>query len=339
MCLAPIMIPTGQEIACRNCWQCRAAKVDDWVGRNTAESLTARASHSITLTYGPDENGNEDHIRAKVLTYSDVQKFIKRLRKDGYPCRYFACGEYGDEKGRAHWHLMIYWLGAVPDVPLEKRFTLEQWKHGWAYFEMPHENSVRYICKYITKNIGKEGRQAKMAMSKKPPLGAAYFQQRANWYVDQGLAPKEPFYSFPDILDGKGNAQKFYLKGASREIFLRAYCVHWYRKHRKRRHMPSSELVEQYLDERARRRTRSEFYFEPIKRPLTKPKPHQMRDFMKYENLRQGRAGGWEYRVGRQHLWRWVRWPNGDDGWQYVDLWKLKGMKYGEETKSKKPRQ
>ena len=252
MCVNPVLIPSGQEIACRICWQCRENKVNDWVGRNLAESKTAKAAHSVTLTYGRDKKGDEDHLRAKILTYSDVQKYFKHLRADGYPCRYFAVGEYGSDKGRAHWHVMIYWQGSVPDHELNKRFNEKHWPHGWSFFELPSPASVRYICKYIQKDIGKDERQGHLAMSKKPPLGAEYFMLLAQKYVRQGLAPQDPYYWFPDAQNENGQPIKFYLKGRSLELFLDEYVAEWGRVY-PGRHIPNSELVEKRLDELAAR--------------------------------------------------------------------------------------
>ncbi|WP_221724636.1 hypothetical protein, partial [Ochrobactrum sp. SFR4] len=62
-------------------------KIDDWVGRCVAENKTAIAAHSISLTYGRDENDSVDHLHAAWLTYSDVQKYFKRLRKAKYKFR------------------------------------------------------------------------------------------------------------------------------------------------------------------------------------------------------------------------------------------------------------
>lgn len=108
MCNAPVTLPTGEQTGCRECWQCKQRKVDDWVGRCIAQSKSSHRTFSMSLTYGRDENDNVDHIRVAVLTYSDVQKYMKRLRKSGYLPRYFAVGEYGSKKGRAHWHLIVF---------------------------------------------------------------------------------------------------------------------------------------------------------------------------------------------------------------------------------------
>ena len=128
MCISPNTLSDGTQVACRNCWQCRADRINDWVGRCIAESKTAVASHAITLTYGRvhlstenDAYGDAEHPRAAVLTYSDVQKYFKLLRRHGYPLRYFAVGEYGSLKGRAHWHIIAFWQDKAPPHELNTR--------------------------------------------------------------------------------------------------------------------------------------------------------------------------------------------------------------------------
>ena len=58
----------------------------------------------ITLTY------NDDHLPANgSLQPRDLQLFWKRLRKARTPgIRYYACGEYGDQTARPHYHAIIF---------------------------------------------------------------------------------------------------------------------------------------------------------------------------------------------------------------------------------------
>lgn len=258
MCQQPRRMPNGVEVACRECWQCRENYINDWVGRCIAESQVATASHLITLTYGPDEHGNEDHVRARILTYSDVQLYLKRLRRAGYPLRYFVVGEYGSRKGRAHWHLLAFWQDKVPPHQLDKRFMEPHWAdgkdrvRGWSQWERLTHYAVRYCCKYITKEAAQRGeRQGHLAMSKKPPLGDGYLRQLAARYAQQGLAPQDAFYSFPDVCDKKGKRIKFFLRGVSRENFLRYYAAEWRR--RSVQHEPSSDFMLDFHDREAER--------------------------------------------------------------------------------------
>lgn len=210
----------------------------------------ATASHSITLTYGRDKNGNEDHPNAAVLTYSDVQKYFKRLRFDGFPLRYFAVGEYGSQKGRAHWHLMVYWQGKVPPHELQKTYMQDQWPHGHSFWDKPSTAAIRYVCKYLTKEVDGKGRQYHLSMSKKPPLGHEYFKRLAERYVTQGIAPQEPFYWFGDVRDQEDKPIRFYMSGVSLDNFCQSYLDQW--RERRGGHPPSSPLLEEYCDRVAR---------------------------------------------------------------------------------------
>lgn len=243
MCLNPMKIADVGFVACRECWQCRETKVDDWVGRGIAESKTAKAAHVITLTYGQDRTtGDIDHIKAAVLTYSDVQKYLKYLRIDGFACRYFVVGEYGSLKGRAHWHIIIYWLDRVPDHKLRENFMQKHWPHGWSYWDKITPEAIRYACKYLLKDVADDEQQGwGPMMSKKPPLGHEYFRQLADTYVAQRLAPQNLFYSFPDVrrvphgFKGKTEKQfreaarpvQFHMHGKTAENFLSYFIDRW----------------------------------------------------------------------------------------------------------------
>ena len=255
MCIEPALLPSGTSVPCRKCWLCIENKVDDWVGRCIAESQTATATRSITLTYGRDEQGNADHMRSAVLTYSDVQKYFKLLRRHGYPCRYLAVGEYGTEKGRAHWHCIVFFQNEVPkhilaDGENDQRFMERHWPHGFSYWEEVSAASIRYVCKYINKGMGADGRQGHFSLSKKPPLGHEYFQDLALRYVKQGVAPLEPYYWFPDVLGSDGRPFKFYMRGVTLDNFCRAFILQWWKAYNT--HPPISRLIEEFCDRMAK---------------------------------------------------------------------------------------
>jgi len=265
MCVSPNLLHDGTLVACRKCWQCKSNKINDWVGRNIAEGETAKAAHSITLTYGRDMRmGGVDHERAAVLTYSDVQKYFKRLRKNGYPCRFFAVGEYGSLKGRAHWHCMVYWQDKVPAHELSdrsphlseeekekrtKRFNEPHWPHGFSVWEKPSPASIMYVCKYLQKDMGADERQAYLAMSKRPPLGNRYFYELARRYVVQGLSPQNPFYWFGHVRDRNDRPVKFRMSRHTLDAFCRSFIDLWRATHGG--HYPYSEMLYDYEDRTA----------------------------------------------------------------------------------------
>ncbi|MET2831595.1 rolling circle replication-associated protein [Mesorhizobium shangrilense] len=240
MCKAPQTLADGTVVGCRNCSQCFGRSVDDWTGRCIAESKFASAPFFVTLTYGRDENGNSDHLRAALLTYSDVQKYFKRLRKHGFPARYFAVGEYGSTKGRAHWHLLIFWQGPVPaHQPSTRadpvRFNQEHWELGFSTWEPLGRSAedtaaaVRYVCKYLNKDLGGPERQALCRMSKKPLLGASWLHERARLHVTQGIAPLDLYYSFPGVQAFDGSPKRYMLRpgSAAADLFCQSFNDQW----------------------------------------------------------------------------------------------------------------
>lgn len=271
MCIAPIRIvgPDGlTEVACRKCWQCEENRINDWVGRCIAESKTAGETYAVTLTYGRDEEDQVDHLRAALLTYSDVQKYLKLLRFHGYAVRYLVTGEYGSAKGRAHWHIMLFFEVAAPWHELDRNFmhwrmaadgTVAKdtrgadsafWPHGYSFWTKPTHRAVRYNCKYINKDVSKSERQGHLGMSRMPPLGAAYFYGLAERYVKAGLIPQDLKYSWPDVVNKKRKPLQFILSGRMADLYLDHY-IHTWRRLRPGRHMPNSVLVEEYMDKLA----------------------------------------------------------------------------------------
>lgn len=270
----------------------------DWVGRNIAESKTAKAANAITLTYGRNEANDVHHERSVILTYSDIQKYLKLLRRHGFPVRYFVTGENGSMKGRAHWHIIMYWQEAVPEHVLDKNFMEEHWPHGWSFWTKLRPHSAKYNCKYILKDWTDSQSQSHLAMSKKPPLGAEFFQQRALQYVEQGLAPQDLFYTFPEAKQrnrqGGHDYMKFMLGGRSAELFLQGYIDLWERE-RGNKPRPKSELVDRF--ERYGRVV-SDSLFEALVED-----EWAYRDKQAKQETRQGQAG----RPWDSDLW-WFHW-------------------------------
>jgi hypothetical protein len=249
MCNNPRYI-AGHVVPCRECQYCIDNKTKDWAGKCMAEHRTATAGHSVTLTYGRDENGSSDHIRAAMLMYEDVQKYFKRLRFDGYKFRYLIAGEYGSKKRRAHWHMLIFWESEPPEVELNKERWMGHtyWPHGFTFWESFEYRSVWYVCKYAQKEQGDNEAEAMMSASKKPPLGYEWFNRYAEMYVRQGLPVKSLHYSFDGENTKEGKRRQFYMKGVTAENFLNAYLWYYLETGRSIKEMPYSEVVEQHMD-------------------------------------------------------------------------------------------
>lgn len=326
MCKEPSELPDGTKVVCRKCEQCLGNRINDWVGRNIAESKVSDQSFAVTLTYGRNEANEKIHERTVALTYSDFQKYLKLLRRHGYNVRYFVTGEYGSLNGRAHWHALLYFTGGHPYY--ENRnptFMEEHWPHGYSFWDAkPSYGAARYACKYILKNTDDAGAQTFGPMpSKKPPLGMTYFEQLAERYVKDGLSPQSLEYSFPDVRftkkDGTREFVKFWLRDRTAELFLDHFLLKWKEAYQDLE-PPKSELVELYVEygrvvknEQAML-TRKEFpRGEGIWRPL--PTSDEIRASVEEAERRKA-----EYAVKRmnhdQYIWyqNWIREaPNGEE--------------------------
>lgn len=124
----------------------------------------------VTLTYAeaPPE-----------LKPADLRNFMKRLRKLVPSVRYFACGEYGSEKGRPHYHLILFGLSWLHKSTIEKAWSLKDKPIGRVNIGTVTPHSAGYVTGYLGKGwTFKEckkldGRHPEFArMSKKPGLGA-----------------------------------------------------------------------------------------------------------------------------------------------------------------------
>lgn len=221
MCITPYRLPDRTLVACRGCWACRENRVNDWIGRALCEQQSASVCVAVTLTYrgeGPE---------TALLRYSDVQLFLKRLRKAGYSVRYIVAGEYGSLKGRAHWHLILFFEGSAPEWEYERRFNWRFWPLGYSYFQRPDFKGFAYILKYILKDQSQTGQALQFAMSKKPPIGHEYLTGLASRIAERGFALRDPSYSFASVLDRNGVPRRFWVQGRMLEIFLASYCERW----------------------------------------------------------------------------------------------------------------
>lgn len=338
MCIAPITLETGHLVGCRKCWQCVQRKVDDWVGRNIAESMTAKAAHVVTLTYGPNWRmweptwGEPDHPRARMLTYSDVQGTLKRLRNNGYPVRIFSAGEYGSERRRAHWHVIMYWQDRVPEIgELRRNVDWEYWREGHVYWDKPKPAAIRYACKYILKDPGDGEQQGHLMMSKKPPLGAAYFRQVAQQYVTDRLCPQSPFYSFDGVKrapvkGGPKEKVQFVMTGATLDLFCNTYLDLWEEAYGDKP-IPVSPWFEEWYLKQSSTLDLSAIQNKPMAH-VPRPNRGDLRAWMRKENIYGDPDKNAFYHapyVGQPRFvsgqdvnkkWYFIRQKDGTDAWQ-----------------------
>lgn len=142
---------------CGFCAQCIAEKANNWVIRNYYENKAHIDKCFITLTYAKN---------TYFLVKKDLQDFIKRLRKElsknNIKIRTFNAGEYGTEKHRPHFHIIIYgWKDERPiykglskkGYPMfESELIKKTWNKGITVYQEFNENEIPYIALYDTNN-------------------------------------------------------------------------------------------------------------------------------------------------------------------------------------------
>lgn len=141
---------------CGQCMPCRITRKQEVTLRILLEAKLHDYNSFVTLTYN-----NEQIIAPDGRTifrwrngYQSVdkvalRKFIKRLRRRvKFQFRYYAVGEYGDESGREHYHLVLFGYPYVYQEEIEAA-----WWNGTCQV-LPLENGgAGYIAGYTAKKL------------------------------------------------------------------------------------------------------------------------------------------------------------------------------------------
>jgi len=149
---------------CGQCENCRIAYASDWALRCHHEMLPHGDQNSfLTLTY------NDDNLPyAGTLNPEHLTLFMKRLRKlidklhPGRTIRFYACGEYGTQLSRPHYHILIFGY-QFPDLKLHLtknginlwRSELQEtkWDYGYSTIGEVNYDSACYVARYCMKKI------------------------------------------------------------------------------------------------------------------------------------------------------------------------------------------
>ncbi len=128
------------EVPCGDCIACRLNYSRNWADRCMLELEYCDSAYFATITYSdfwvPRSNyiasDTGEVLEALTLRKRDFQLFMKRLRKkfSDQKIRFFACGEYGSETFRPHYHAIIFGL-KLDDLQVYKR------ERGFTYYNSP----------------------------------------------------------------------------------------------------------------------------------------------------------------------------------------------------------
>lgn len=143
-CVKPITLPeNGLRVPCGKCIACRLQRSREWTVRMLHERSAHEYACFITLTYDEEHCPKNNTLRKK-----DLQLFFKKLRKSIHPrkIRYYACGEYGEKRGRPHYHAVLFGIH-----PGEKKLIQDNWLHGSIHVGNAEYDSMMYVAGYVMK--------------------------------------------------------------------------------------------------------------------------------------------------------------------------------------------
>lgn len=147
-----------QPIPCQRCDSCKLDHAKEWATRLCHELQTSLIGSFLTLTYRDADLPADGSLSLDVL-----QKFIKRLRKYLEPrkIKFFACGEYGEERKRPHYHVLVFgydfpdkrfWSRTKAGSKLYRSATLEKlWTFGFSSIGEINFQTAAYTARYTLK--------------------------------------------------------------------------------------------------------------------------------------------------------------------------------------------
>lgn len=187
----------------------------------------------IGLSYSDDNLPDDGSLRPDHL-----KNFLKRLRKAVSPVRFrfFACGEYGDQSFRPHYHVILFGLPSCSrglTAPNHRGICCDVcslysrvWGLGFVHCGQLTEKSAAYCANYTIKKLtGKEvdqysGRLPEFSRSSnRPGLGADQM-----WEVASVLMEHKLDSTLEDVPSALRHGSKILPLGRYLTRKLRKYC-------------------------------------------------------------------------------------------------------------------
>lgn len=132
---------------CGQCPECLKRRASGWSFRLVREGRRSSSAYFVTLTYKDAPMSNNNFM---TLQKSDVQKYIKRLRKiNGNKIKYYTVGEYGTDYSRPHYHIILF-NAFLPTIT--KAWSLEGKTLGTVWIDEVNEATIGYTLKYMCKD-------------------------------------------------------------------------------------------------------------------------------------------------------------------------------------------
>ncbi len=189
----------GSELVlpCGRCDGCLLDRSRMWAVRCLHESKMYESNCFLTLSFDNEHLPKDGNVSVR-----DLQLFFKKFRREVGKVRYFACGEYGDNFGRPHYHVLMFGYDFPDKVPAGKSgehalyssvLLSSIWTSGLSWIGALTFESAGYVARYVVKKkFGGEmlqhyGRVSAetgeyfsvnpefIVMSRRPGIGATWF--------------------------------------------------------------------------------------------------------------------------------------------------------------------
>lgn len=222
------------------------------------ETFCHSDSAFVTLTYGDNcwpawrDPSRGMSFDFSTLVPEDLQLWFKRFRKAIAPTRirYYACGEYGTENERPHFHAIVF---GVPSCAFGRsRYTKtrlsccfncdqvrDTWGYGRVHLDLVNERTSAYVAGYVAKGLTTRGGRAEAflkgrhpefaRMSNRPGLGAGSIELMSETLLNNQFARQsiQDAMSVPSVLRCEGKLRPIgrYLKEKLHALALRSGLV------------------------------------------------------------------------------------------------------------------
>lgn len=220
----PISFPCGR------CMGCRLDRAKEWALRCMNEASLHEKNCFLSLTYRDADLPKDGSIHKE-----ELQKFMRDLRRAIEPVRvrFYGVGEYGEELGRPHYHVLLFGYDfddkevlyvqepgkknrfstiKDPYIVYKSKFLSTIWKKGFNTIGEITLESAGYVARYIRKKITGEmalehynGKNPEFAlMSRRPGIGSDWIKKYMyDCYPKDFTTTKKGRYKPPRFYDDR----------------------------------------------------------------------------------------------------------------------------------------
>lgn len=191
------------NVPCGKCVACQHNKRNALYVRLKLHHEIEKEGFFVTLTLNED-NPARDKIS---LSKKIFQDFFKRFRSNcsyhygAHHLSYFACGEYGENTFRPHYHFLLW---GIKDLDKVQDLLERSWKRGNVTISNINDARLNYVAKYMVKQQTEEFNILHDSLGIEKPfylssrfLGLEYFEKNFEYFARNGFRFNEKYFPIP----------------------------------------------------------------------------------------------------------------------------------------------